>query len=406
MAWSGSTYSMARWNAPAATDTDGAHFHNLTGYDAATSPLNIALYYIIKASEPDVPTGTTPAGAIIGFGGVLNTAQKKWLECNGAAYGQNLYPILQNTIFYNFGGDGVSVLNVPDLRGNFLRGTNHLTNRDPDAATRHALNTGGNVGDNIGSAQFYGTKTPLSLTVATAGAHSHNIAKVPQTDHHAAWGASGPAAYNCMVWTGNPTSSSQDGDHTHTLLGGDKETRPENVYADFLIAADDIEQSAPPIGTIMSYGGDITDPGIRNQLLTDGWLPCDGSQLRISQFQELNKVIGTTFGNAPLKFSLPDLRGYFVTGAGTTKLGAITASATGAPVNAIITSTDGEHTHTINNIPTDTHTIDVVMGVDLAANNPNQSPTSTDGDHTHVLQGGDLESRPINVNVDYIIRFK
>ena len=407
MAWDGSTYSMARWCAPATTDTAGAHSHKLTGFDAVTTPVNMSLYFIIKANEPETPNGVTPCGGIIGYAGTLSSALQNWLKCDGAAYGTSLYPNLQSTILYNFGGDGKSVLNVPDLRGNFLRGTSHLTQRDPNASGRHELNTGGNAGDNIGSAQFYATKTPAALIAAAAGAHSHNIAKIPNAYHNAARGASGPMAYNCMVWNGGTTESTSNGEHTHAVLGGDKETRPENIYADFLIATDDIEQSAPPIGTVMSFGGDFTDPSVRDQLSDAGWLPCDGSMLRInSKYDALNKIIGTTFGEAVDKFAVPDLRGYFIRGALNIKLGAISASTTGTPGNAIITSTDGDHTHSMPNVPTDTHTIDVVLGVDLAENNTGKSPTSTNGDHTHAIEGGDPESRPVNVNVDYIIRYR
>ncbi|ALX16982.1 hypothetical protein P350_35770 [Burkholderia cepacia JBK9] len=407
MAWSGSTYTMARWNAPATVDTAGAHYHTLAGFDTATAPISVALYFIIKASEPATPTGTLPAGAICAYAGPLSTPPAKWLKCDGAAYGVSLYPNLFNTLFYNYGGDGQTVLNVPDLRGYFVRGTSHRTQRDPDAGSRHALNTGGNTGDAIGSAEGYATRTPGALNVSSAGDHSHNIALVPQNDHHAAWGASGPAAYNCMVWTGDATTSSQDGDHNHTVTGGDKETRPENLYADFLVANDNLTQAAPPIGSIMSFGGDITDPGVNAELLATGWLPCDGSALRITAFQALYDVIGTAFGSAPLKFNVPDLRGYFVLGAGTVALGTtVTTSTTGTPVVPVITTTNGDHQHTMYNIPTDTHVIDVVAGVDLAENNSNKSPTSTNGAHTHTLSGGDSESRPINVNVDYIIRFQ
>jgi microcystin-dependent protein len=331
----------------------------------------------------------------------------KWLKCDGAAYGVTLYPNLLDTILYNYGGDGQTVLNVPDLRGYFLRGTSHLTGRDPGAASRHALNTGGNTGDAIGSAQLPATGSPAALAVAQAPGHSHNIAKVPHDDHHAAWGASGPLAYNCMEWTGSYTTSSQDGDHNHAIIGGDKETRPENIYVNFLIASDNITQAAPPVGTIMSFAGDITDPGVIAGLNAAGWLACDGTLVRISSFEVLYKVIGTTFGSANLKFGLPDLRGYFVTGAGKLALGTkLTASTTGTPNTPITTTTNGDHVHTMYNIPTDTHVIDVVAGVDLAENNPNKSPTSTDGVHAHAMSGGDAESRPVNVNVDYIIRFQ
>lgn len=182
MAWSGSTYRMARWNATAQTDNAGAHFHSLTGFDNATVPINVALYFIIKASEPQGPSGTIPAGAIVAFGGTMKTVPSKWLRCDGAAYGVNLYPNLVGNIYYNYGGDAVTVFNVPDFRGYFLRGTSHMTSRDPDAASRHALNTGGGSGDNIGSAQFTGTGNPAALAVSTSSAHSHNIALVPHVD--------------------------------------------------------------------------------------------------------------------------------------------------------------------------------------------------------------------------------
>lgn len=405
--WNGSTYTMARWNATVNVDIGGAHFHGMTGFDPASRPINVALYFIIKASEPQTLTGTIPTAAIIGFAGTLKASQANWVKCDGAAYGIGAYPTLLNVILYSFGGDGVTVMNVPDVRGYFLRGTSHSTGRDPNASTRHASNTGGNVGDNIGSGQLYATISPQAFAVATAGSHSHNIALVPQTDHHAAWGASGPLAKNTMEWTNGNTTSSTNGDHSHNVTGGDKETRPENIYTDFLIATIDLPQSAPPIGAIMSFGGDFTDPSVSGELFASGWMPCNGSSLRRADFPELFSVIGTTFGQSPLKFSVPDLRGRFVMGAGSTAVGTVqTVSTTGAPTVAIVTSTDGDHQHQMYNIPTDTHTIDVVAGVDLAENNESETPTSTAGGHTHVVSGGDLESRPPNVNVDYIIRFK
>ncbi|WP_166873888.1 tail fiber protein [Enterobacter sp. Ap-1006] len=408
MAWDGSTYSMARWSGNATLQNAGAHSHTVSGFDNATQPINIALYYIIKVSESSSTSGIIPAGAVVGFAGTLNTLPTGWLKCNGAAYSINTYGNLMSTIFYNYGGDGVAVFNVPDFRGYFLRGTSHVTGRDPDAVNRHALNTGGNTGDAIGSAQYYATGASIKgIVIDNAGAHAHNITLIPNQYHNAAYGASGPLAYNCMEWTDAYTTSSQSGDHNHSLIGGDKETRPENIYANFLIANDNIELAAPPVGSIMSFGGDITDPGVTAQLMADGWLPCDGSALRIASFQALYSVIGSQFGEAPLKFKVPDLRGYFVIGAGSIAVGTTTnVSLTGAPVTPFITSTDGDHNHTMYNVPTDTHTIDVVMGVELAQNNTTASPTSTDGIHTHTISGGDKESRPTNVNVDYIIRFQ
>jgi microcystin-dependent protein len=409
MAWSGSTYTMARWNQPANTDTGGAHSHAITGFDPATTPVNTALYFIIKASEPASADGSTPAGAISGFAGSAAAAADGWLACDGMAYGMDRFPNLGGMISYNYGGDGVSVFNVPDLRGQFLRGTSHSTGRDPDAAQRHALNTGGAAGDSTGSAQGYATARPAGLATASAGAHTHNISKVPHDDHHAAWGASGFAAFNCMVWTDAATTSTAAGDHTHTVVGGDTETRPANVSLQLQIASDNLA-SAPPVGSIMPIGGDTTVLSNLMALAAAGWLPCDGGKLRISDptYAALYSVIGTTYGSASLQFFLPDLRGYFVTGAGGARgAGAVqNQSKAGPPVVPMTTSTDGSHLHSIPNIPTETHVIDVVAGVDLAENNPTATPTSQDGAHTHVLSGGDSETRPMNVNVDYVIRYR
>ncbi len=42
----------------------------------------------------------------------------------------------------------------------------------------------------------------------------------------------------------------------------------------------------------------------------DGWLPCDGRKLRITDYQALFTLIGTQFGGDSITtFSLPDLRG-------------------------------------------------------------------------------------------------
>ena len=84
-----------------------------------------------QALEPylsgGVHGGFTPVGSIIAVMG--NDAPTNYLKCDGAIYNIEDYPELANYFeeqFDNtnfFGGDGATTFAVPDLRGEFLRGT-------------------------------------------------------------------------------------------------------------------------------------------------------------------------------------------------------------------------------------------------------------------------------------------
>ena len=69
----------------------------------------------------------TPVGEIINYMGTI--VPDHYLECDGKAYKISDYPILAEHIKTNFGsynyfgGDGTTTFAVPDLRGEFLRGS-------------------------------------------------------------------------------------------------------------------------------------------------------------------------------------------------------------------------------------------------------------------------------------------
>ena len=64
---------------------------------------------------------TIPAGAVQYF--AMNTAPTGWLKANGQAVSRTTYATLFSAIGTTFGsGDGSTTFNVPDLRGEFLRG--------------------------------------------------------------------------------------------------------------------------------------------------------------------------------------------------------------------------------------------------------------------------------------------
>ena len=188
----------------------------------------------------------SPAGTIVAFAGP--TAPAGWLLCDGAPIprtGANVD--LFAAIGTSWGsGDGTTTFNVPDLRGRFLRGVSAGVTpaRDPGAATRTAANAGGNAGDAVGSIQGGATAVPgTAFTTNLAGDHNHNNAGF--TRIVALTGDLGGAHLGHTTGSldsggnevdlidANPMANS--GNHTHTIAGGDAETRPVNAYVNFII---------------------------------------------------------------------------------------------------------------------------------------------------------------------------
>ena len=96
-------------------------------------PLNPASTYVPNC-------GFTPVGTIISVMG--NSAPANYLECNGEIYNIVQYPVLAKYFKDQFGsenyfgGNGTTTFAVPDLRGEFLRGTglNSHTNQGNGAS--------------------------------------------------------------------------------------------------------------------------------------------------------------------------------------------------------------------------------------------------------------------------------
>ena len=76
-----------------------------------------------------------PIGTILAFGG--SDIPTGWHLCDGTAVSRTTYAELFSVIGTSFGtGDGSTTFNLPDLRGEFLRGagTNSHTNNDNGGA--------------------------------------------------------------------------------------------------------------------------------------------------------------------------------------------------------------------------------------------------------------------------------
>lgn len=188
------------------------------------------------------PALILPPGAIMPYGGT--TAPPGWVLCDGASYDGTLpeFAELFDAIGTAFGGSG-NMFNVPDLRGQFLRGVDAGAGVDPDAATR----TGGDtVGSTQGSAivGLTGTGSAVSGGTTTSGQHFHVLnlwsresgASSNQSTYNEAGGSS----------SSRPTTDDR-GAHSHSVsipahsvsispTSGDSstETRPTNVAVNYI----------------------------------------------------------------------------------------------------------------------------------------------------------------------------
>lgn len=169
-----------------------------------------------------------------------------------------------------------------------------------------------------------------------------------------------------------------------------------------------------PVGSVQPFAGDVTSSAVAAYLLTKGFLPCIGGTVPVSQYPDLYAAIGNLYGGDAQNLGLPDLRGYFVMGVddrtpGTGPVGSVLPYTTAAPRNAaapFTTDQQGLHQHTADNMPTSNGECLICSGWDNAMWNANQLEfTGAAGAHNHtVASGGDTETRPANVNVDYIIK--
>lgn len=141
--------------------------------------------------------GNVPSGAILQWPAIF--PPDGWLECNGAAVNRTTYATLFAVLGTRFGaGDGSTTFNLPDLRGEFVRGWDH--NRGVDA------------GRELGDTQGDEFRT-----------HSHRV----EIGHYEHGGARPLSAYRAV-------DGSVDEQYPTTPVGG-PETRPRNVALMYII---------------------------------------------------------------------------------------------------------------------------------------------------------------------------
>ncbi len=60
-----------------------------------------------------------------------------------------------------------------------------------------------------------------------------------------------------------------------------------------------------PVGYVFPYAGKITDGA------PDGWLACDGQDVKMREYPELWELIGNTYGGGYSTFKTPDMNSRF-----------------------------------------------------------------------------------------------
>lgn len=112
---------------------------------------------IVAGQAPSLGTSADVYARLVRTGTVMawtsSTVPAGWLECNGAAISRSTYAELFGAIGTTYGvGDGSTTFNIPDYRGQFLRGWANGQSTDPDRASR--TNRGdGTTGDAVGTKQ-------------------------------------------------------------------------------------------------------------------------------------------------------------------------------------------------------------------------------------------------------------
>lgn len=157
--------------------------------------------------------GGVPSGTVIAL--ASNTAPTGWLKANGAAVSRTTYAALFAAIGTTFGaGNGSTTFNLPDLRGEFVRGWDDARGVDSGRAFGSAQADEFESHTHTGSTNTYTHNHSGVITSSATGSGSSNAAALTTNG----------ARYQI----GNTASDS----HSHTVTidaTGGAETRPRNV---------------------------------------------------------------------------------------------------------------------------------------------------------------------------------
>lgn len=275
---------------PLASFVEGMTVYNTATAGTGTTAVSPGLYFSDGTKWLAVGAGLAidqSLGSISAF--PFSAVPSTYLVCDGSAVSRITYAALFSKIGITYGaGDGSTTFNLPDLRGEFIRGwdngrgidagrvlgssqTNatalptssfivstagvhthtvdpastattsdgsHTHSVDPPITTTttngdhsHTYTLPQSVGDNDRGtlSSNFSIDTPVTGNTGLSGAHVHFV-------DIGAFNSGAAGSHNHTVDIPSTTSSST-GNHNHTLSGGDTETRPRNVAMVFAIKA-------------------------------------------------------------------------------------------------------------------------------------------------------------------------
>jgi len=155
----------------------------------------------------EVVSNIAPAGSVTAFAG--ETAPDGWLLCDGSPVSRSEYPSLFAALGVIYGnGDGSTTFNLPDYRGQFLRGRDASAGNDPDAASRTDRGDG-QSGDKVGTRQGH-----------EIGSHRHSRPDASTNTSGTDWVGAKGASQKVTRQTG---------------YAGGNETRPKNIAVNYII---------------------------------------------------------------------------------------------------------------------------------------------------------------------------
>ncbi len=195
----------------------------------------IARWRDTLGGEPVPLTGTVNVGTV---GALMEwpkgTPPTDFLECDGSSLDTTVYADLFAEIGYEYGGSGAN-FNLPDYRGEFLRGWDHGAANDPDAASRTDRGDG-TTGDNVGTKQGDEFKS-----------HQHNIRRDGNVG-----GGNGTIRGN--IQSGGAPSTNP------ILAAGGNETRGRNVNVMICIRYQRTTETLTITGEGVGTGGGTGNP--------------------------------------------------------------------------------------------------------------------------------------------------